>query len=185
MLDVPDYHRCVTLPASEPGARPSASAGAPQAQGSSNGTTRDDRAPLPSHGLPGGRVVTVATLLVVGVAVAEVLLEDRIGLWTNLTLVVVAVIAPIITRPGDRSLPAMMPPLAYLAAVLVAGQWLLPETESSLRTREAVMVIQTLGPNAIWVILATILAVSIAAIGHLVDRRISRRSASAAAPPST
>lgn len=131
-------------------------------------------------------MVTVASLLVIGVAVAEVLLEDRIGLWTTVTLIVVAVIAPIVTRPGDRSLPAMMPPLAFLTAVLVAGQWLLPETGSSLRTREAVMIVQTLGPNAIWVIIATVLAVSIAAIGHLVDRRIAaRRSASAAtAPPS-
>ncbi len=130
-------------------------------------------------------MVTVASLLVVGVAVAEVRLEDRISTWTNIMLVVVAVIAPIVTRPGDRSLPAMMPPLAYLAAVLVAGQWLLPETESSLRTREAVMVIQTLGPNALWVIAATVLAVSIAAIGHLVDRRIARRSASAALAPTS
>ena len=131
-------------------------------------------------------MVTVASLLVIGVAVAEVLLEDRIDLWTTVTLIVVAVIAPIVTRPGDRSLPAMMPPLAFLTAVLVAGQWLLPETESSLRTREAVMIVQTLGPNALWVIIATVLAVSIAAIGHLVDRRIAaRRSANAAtAPPS-
>ena len=131
-------------------------------------------------------MVTVASLLVIGVAVAEVLLEDRIGLWTTVTLIVVAVIAPIVTRPGDRSLPAMMPPLAFLTAVLVAGQWLLPETGSSLRTREAVMIVQTLGPNALWVIIATVLAVSIAAIGHLVDRRIAaRHSASAAtAPPS-
>jgi len=46
------------------------------------------------------------------------------------------------------------------------------------------MIVQTLGPNALWVIIATILAVSIAAIGHLVDRRIAaRRSTSAATTP--
>jgi hypothetical protein len=184
VLHVSDYHRCVTLPASQPGAPLSGSSTTRAAAGSGAGASQDDRAALPSHGLPGGRVVTVASLLVIGVAIAEALLEDRIGLWTVLTLVSVAVIAPVVTRPGDRSLPAMMPPLAFLTAVLVAGQWLLPETGSSLRTREAVMIVQTLGPNALWVIIATILAVSIAAIGHVVDRRIAaRRSTSAATTP--
>ena len=74
------------------------------------------------------------------------------------------------TRAGDRSLPAMMPPLAFLAAVLIAGQLLVPETGGSLRTREAVMIVQTLGPNAVWVVAATILSTSIAAIRHFTDR---------------
>ena len=127
------------------------------------------------RGLPGGRVVTVATLVVIGVAVAEALLAERVGIWTTSTLLAAAIICPLITRHGDRSLPAMMPPLAFLTAVLVAGQWLLPQGDNSLRTREAVMIIQTLGPNALWVIAATALSVTIAAIGHVVDRRAERR----------
>lgn len=112
----------------------------------------------------------VATIAVVLVALVEAEIRDRIGLWTDITLITVAVIAPIITRAGDRSLPAMMPPLAFLVAVAAAGQQLL-ETDASLRTREAVMFVQTLGSNALWVVAATALSTSIAAIGYLTDRR--------------
>jgi hypothetical protein len=115
-------------------------------------------------------VVTVATLVVVAVAALEAALRDRIGPWTGVTLVVVAIIAPLVTRAGDRSLPAMMPPLAFLAAVLIAGQLLVPATGGSLRTREALMIVQTLGPNAIWVVAATILSTTIATIRHFTDR---------------
>jgi hypothetical protein len=115
-------------------------------------------------------VVVVATLAVIGVAALEASLRDRIGLWTGVTLVVVAIIAPLVTRSGDRSLPAMMPPLAFLAAVLIAGQLLVPDTGGSWRTREALMIVQTLGPNAIWVVVATILSTTIAAIRHFTDR---------------
>jgi hypothetical protein len=115
-------------------------------------------------------VVTVATLVVIGVATLEAVLRDRIGPWTGVTLVVVAVISPLVTRKGDRSLPAMMPPLAFLAAVLIAGQLLVPETGGTLRTREALMIVQTLGPNAVWVVVATILSTTIAAIRHFTDR---------------
>lgn len=115
-------------------------------------------------------MVTIATLVVIGVAVLEAALRDRIGLWTGVTLIVVAIVAPLVTRAGDRSLPAMMPPLAFLAAVLIAGQLLVPETGGSWRTREALMIVQTLGPNAIWVVAATILSTTIAAIRHFTDR---------------
>jgi hypothetical protein len=115
-------------------------------------------------------VVALATLVVIAVAVLEAALRDQIGLWTGVTLVVVAIVAPLVTRVGDRSLPAMMPPLAFLAAVLIAGQLLVPETGGSLRTREVLMLVQTLGPNAVWVVAATLLSTTIAAIRHLTDR---------------
>lgn len=115
-------------------------------------------------------MVALSTLVVIAVAVLEATLRDRIGLWTGVTLVVVAVIAPLVTRAGDRSLPAIMPPLAFLAAVLIAGQLLVPASGGSLRTREAVMIVQNLGANAAWVVAATILSTSIAAIRHFTDR---------------
>ena len=43
-------------------------------------------------------MVVVATLVVIGVAALEATLRDRIGLWTGVTLVVVAIIAPLVTR---------------------------------------------------------------------------------------
>ena len=115
-------------------------------------------------------MVALSTLVLIGVATLEAALRDRIGPWTGMTLVTVAVVAPLVTRKGDRSLPAMMPPLAFLTAVLIAGQLLVPQTGGSLRTREAVMIVQTLGPNAVWVVAATILSTSIAAIRHFTDR---------------
>lgn len=144
-----------------PGAAPAPPAAAPAAPAAPDAEGR---------GFRGGRVVTIATLVVIGVAVLEAALRDRIGLWTGVTLIVVAIVAPLVTRAGDRSLPAMMPPLAFLAAVLIAGQLLVPETGGSWRTREALMIVQTLGPNAIWVVAATILSTTIAAIRHFTDR---------------
>lgn len=115
-------------------------------------------------------MVALSTVVVIVVATIEAALHDRIGPWTGIALVAVAILAPLVTRKGDRSLPAMMPPLAFLTAVLIAGQLLVPESGGSLRTREAVMIVQTLGPNAVWVVTATILSTSIAAIRHFTDR---------------
>ncbi|MGB7981627.1 MAG: DUF6542 domain-containing protein [Candidatus Nanopelagicales bacterium] len=121
------------------------------------------------RGVPGGRVVTLASLAVIVMALAEASVHERIGLWTGVTLIVVAIIGPLVTRSGDRSLPAMMPPLAFLVAVLIAGQLLLPEA-SSARSQQVLMLVQTLGPNAAWVVAATILSTGLAAIRHLADR---------------
>ncbi len=133
-------------------------------------SSANTQVPAQARGFRGGRVVALSTLVVIAVATIEAAMRDRIGLWTGVTLVAVSIIAPLVTRTGDRSLPAMMPPLAFLAAVLIAGQLLVPETGGSLRTREAVMIVQTLGPNAMWVVAATILSTSIAAIRHFTDR---------------
>ena len=132
-----------------------------------------------SAGLPGGRVVLVATLIVVATAVVEAATQDRIGIWTDVALVVVSVVAALVTQAGDRSLPARMPPLAFLAAALVGGQLLLPDHPASLRTREGLMLLDVLGSNAPWVVAATILSVAIATVRHLVDRRRARGDAAA------
>lgn len=118
-------------------------------------------------------MVTAATTIVVLAACAEVVRMDRIGLWTCVTLVVVSVIGALVTRAGDRSLPAMMPPLAFLAAALIAGQALVADT-GSMRTKQAIMLLDVLGRNAAWVVAATALAVTIALIRHLIDRRRQR-----------
>lgn len=118
----------------------------------------------------GSLVVTLATVTVIAVAVVEVVTNERVGPWTGATLVAVSVISPMVTRAGDRSLPAMMPPLAFLAAALVAGQALLPDS-GSLWTRELLMLVDVLGTNAPWVVIATVLSTLIAGIRHLLDRR--------------
>jgi hypothetical protein len=115
-------------------------------------------------------VVTVATLVVIAVAVAEVLVRDAIALWTGAALIAVSALAALVTRAGDRSLPAMMPPLAFLAAALVAGQVLVADESGSLRRREALMLAEVLGSNATWVVAATVLSTTIALVRHLIDR---------------
>lgn len=130
-----------------------------------------------SRRLPGGRVVLVATLAIITVALFEVVERDRIGLWTGASLLAISAIAVLVTRPGDRSLPAMMPPLAFLAAVGLAGQQLLSPAIDDPRRQQAVMVFETLGENAAWVVAATVVAGLLALIGHLLTRRSRRRSA--------
>jgi hypothetical protein len=120
-------------------------------------------------------VVTVGTLLVVAAAVTEALLMGRIGMWTGVTLVVVSVVAASVTRPGDRSLPAMMPPLAFLAAALVGGQVLVSDGREAWWARQAAMLVDVLGSNAIFVVAATVASVLIALVRHLVDRARGRR----------
>lgn len=128
-----------------------------------------------ARGLPGGRVVAVATLFVLIVALVEIIEQGVIGAWTGVTLVVVSVVAALITRAGDRSLPAMMPPLAFATAVFVAGQNLVDHAIRDPWQRQLVMVVETLGRNAMWVVTATVLAGVIGLIGHLVTRRSRRR----------
>ncbi len=117
--------------------------------------------------------------VIVAMAMFEVLERDRIGLWTGVTLIAVSAVAVLITRPGDRSLPAMMPPLAFVAAVAVAGQQLVNPAIDDPRQRQAVMLVETLGENAVWVVTATAVAVVLALIGHLVTRRSRNREARA------
>lgn len=109
-------------------------------------------------------------MVVVAVTLLEAATTQAIGRWAGATLVLASTLGALATRSGDRCLPAMMPPLAFLAALLVAGQLLLP-TGSSLVEREVLLIIGTLGANAAWVVGATAAAVLVAAVGHLLDRR--------------
>jgi hypothetical protein len=116
-------------------------------------------------------VVTIATLVVIAVAAVEAVLRDEISTWTGVTLVAVAIICPLITRKGDRSLPAMMPPLAFLTAVLISGQVLVANDGGEFdRVAEVTMIVSTLGANAVWVVAATVLSTTIAAVRHFTDR---------------
>lgn len=126
-----------------------------------------------SRRLPGGRVVLIATLLIITVAMIEVVERGQIGQWTGITLIVVSAIAVLVTRPGDRALPAMMPPLAFLAAVVIAGQPLVSTTIDDPWQRQAVMIAETLGENALWVVAATATSVLLAMVGHAMTRRSS------------
>lgn len=178
----PEPHE-LAVPASESGsAEPDLITGSVGAAGvdtadAPTGAPDPDSAP-DSRGAPGWIVVTVATLVVATTAIAEVLVQEAISAWTGMALVAMAVIAPLLTRAGDRSLPAMMPPLAFLAAVLIAGQALVEPEGGSWQARQALMIGETLGANAAWVVAATALSVTIATVRHIADRRRARSSSS-------
>ncbi len=121
-------------------------------------------------------MVTGATLILVAVAVAEAVVAESVGVWTGATLVVLAVTATLVTRAGDRSLPAMMPPLAFLMAALAGTLVLRPPSASTSWTSQALVLLQMLGRNAAWVVGATLIAVVLASIGHVHDRRVARRA---------
>ncbi len=117
----------------------------------------------------------VATTIVVAVAFLEAAVRDAIGSWTGATLVVVSVLASLVTRAGDRSLAAMMPPLAFLAGALIGGQQLTDASITGFVARQGAMLVDVLGSNSAWVVAATACSVTICSLRHLVDRRRSRR----------
>lgn len=133
--------------------------------------------PGASTGLPGGTAVAVATLAVMAVAVLEAHRFGRIGVLTGMALALVSLVAALVTRPGDRSLPAMMPPLAFLAAILVAGLLVLPSDAAGTWRAAALLVVDTLGSNAAWVIGATAVATVVAVLRRLADCLAERRAA--------
>lgn len=100
----------------------------------------------------------------------EVQRLGSVGTWTGACLLLASAVAPLVTRPGDRSLPAMMPPLAFLLAVVVAERPV-PPSGGETWVDAGVSVMKTLGANARWVVAATATAVVIAVVGHLVSRR--------------
>lgn len=89
---------------------------------------------------------------------------------TGLALVVSTIVAAIRVRPSARWYPVLVPPLAFLIVALTAGQFGL-STTGSLIIREGLMVFTTLGRNALWIILAVIIALVIV----LLKPRLSRR----------
>lgn len=118
----------------------------------------------------------VATTIVVAAAVVEAAVRDAIGVWTGVTLIAVSVLASLVTRAGDRSLPAMMPPLAFLAGALVGGQLLTDASITGFLAQQGAMLVEVLGSNSAWVVAATACSVTICSVRHLIDRRRGRRT---------
>lgn len=111
-------------------------------------------------------------------AIAEVRATAAVGSATGVTLIVCSLLSAVGTRRGDLPLAVMMPPLAFVVAVLVAGQLLVTET-GNWKANQTLMIFDQLGGNARWVIAATALVVLIVAgrtiVGWLLGRRRSRQ----------
>jgi hypothetical protein len=99
-------------------------------------------------------VVAVPTLLV---GLAQALISNRVGWLTGLVLVVTSVYAALTVRRPDFSAAVVVPPLAFLLTILVAGQLTLAEG-GSLLVREGFVLVRGLAENAPWILGATALA---------------------------
>lgn len=99
-------------------------------------------------------VVAVPTLLV---GLAQALIWDRVGWLTGLVLVATSCYAALTVRRPDFSAAIVVPPLAFLLTILVAGQLTLTDG-ASLLVREGFVIVRGLAENAPWILGATALA---------------------------
>ncbi len=114
----------------------------------------------------GGRGLTYSgVFVVVGgatflVALAEALLRHDLGVLTGLALLASSIYAALVVRPADIWAGVVVPPLAYLAAVLTAGQLTVDRTSRLLVDEGSLLFIQ-LGSNALWILGTTAVCLAI------------------------
>ena len=113
-----------------------------------------DRAPQvqsAEKGLTYSGVVVVVGAATVLVAFGEAILRQQIGVATGLALLVSSVYAALVVRRADIWAAVVVPPLAFLAAALTAGQLILDKS-GSLPIREGFSLFRTLATNAPWIL---------------------------------
>ena len=102
-------------------------------------------------GLTYSGVVVVVGAATVVVAFAEAILRQQIGVATGVALLVSSVYAALVVRRADIWAAVVVPPLAFLAAALTAGQLILDKS-GSLLIREGFSLFRTLATNAPWIL---------------------------------
>ena len=102
-------------------------------------------------GLTYSGVVVVVGAVTVLVAFVEALLRHEIGWLTGLALLASSVYAALVVRRADIWAAVVVPPLAFLAAALTAGQLTL-DRSGSLLIREGFSLFRTLATNAPWIL---------------------------------
>ncbi len=109
------------------------------------------REPSSESGLTYSGVVVVVGAVTVLVAFAEALLRHEIGWMTGVALLASSVYAAVVVRRADIWAAVVVPPLAFLAAALTAGQLTLDKS-GSLLIREGFSLFRTLATNAPWIL---------------------------------
>jgi len=102
-------------------------------------------------GLTWTGVVVVVLLGTVLVGFADAIINDSLGILTGLALLVSSVYCAVLVRPSDIWAAVVVPPLAFLAAALTAGQLTL-DSAGSFVVREGYMLLKTMAQNAPWII---------------------------------
>ncbi len=179
--DSPDITSGDAAPAAHGRGAPRHAAKPRSTDGTDVSVTQDDTAGLTSMGVV-VVVVGVTVMLAFGDAVAGG--GDRLGLVTGIGLLASSVYAAISVRLIDLWTAVLTPPLAYLAAILTAGQLTLP-AGGSLLTREAWMVFWTLSFNAPWVLGSTAAALVIVLIRRRLGGSQAANTSEATQRPTT
>jgi hypothetical protein len=139
------------IPAIDPGYRPAARVE----------TSAETAAPRPGTGA--GLTYTGVVVVVVGatalVGLADALVTHRIGLLTCLALAASSIYAAIVVRRPDIWAAVVVPPLAFLAALLIGGQLTLGG--GSKVSAEGFMIFRGLSDNAPWILGVTLVCLVI------------------------
>jgi hypothetical protein len=101
----------------------------------------------------GVAVITFAATILVGFA--EALLLHHLGALTGFALAVSSLYCAYAVRIEDRIAAVVLPPLAFLAATLTAGQLTL-DSNGSLVIREGYLIFRSLAVNAPWILGSTL-----------------------------
>ncbi len=112
---------------------------------------RPAKEPSGESGLTYSGVVVVVGAVTVLVAFAEALVRHEIGWMTGLALLASSVYAAVVVRRADIWAAVVVPPLAFLAAALTAGQLTLDKS-GSLLIREGFSLFRTLATDAPWIL---------------------------------
>ena len=108
------------------------------------------------RGLTYSGVVVIVIGVTVLVALAEALLRNEIGLLTGVALLVSSVYCAFAVRRADIWAAVVIPPLAFLVALLTAGQLTIRAKTGGLLVREGALLFVSLATNAPWILGTTL-----------------------------
>jgi len=117
-------------------------------------------------GLTFSGVVVVLTSATVLVGFADALLHGKVGILTGVALAISSLYAALLVRRVDIWAAVIVPPLAFLAATVTAGQLTLDKA-GSLFVREGYTVVLALALNAPWIIGTTLICLVIVLIRRM------------------
>jgi hypothetical protein len=125
----------------------------------------DDEKPAVARSAQRGLTYSGVVVIVVGVtvlvALAEALLRNEIGLLTGIALLVSSVYCALVVRRADIWAAVVIPPLAFLVALLTAGQLTIRGKTGGLLVREGALLFVSLATNAPWILGTTVVCLVI------------------------